>query len=126
MTIYYLLDAAVSEKEQGIKLTFYNPSKNKWKEILDTDYRPYFFIPYPILENDLKVIQELGLVISVVEKTDLFTRQTVKLTRVELEDFSGPLQISRQFTKLWEKEVPVVSSYMFDKNLVFGAKYRIE
>jgi len=125
LTIYYLLDAAVSEKEQGIKLTFFNPSKNKWKEIVDTNYRPYFFIPYPIPEDDLKVIQELGLGISVVEKTDLFTRQTVKLTRVELKDFSDQLELSRKFSKSWEKDVPVVSSYMYDNNLVFGAQYKI-
>jgi len=68
LTIYYLLDAAVSsEKEQGIKLTFFNPSNNKWKEILDTDYRPYFFIPYPIPEDDFKISQELGLGIRVEE-----------------------------------------------------------
>ena len=126
MTIYYLLDATVSEKEQGIKLTFFNPSKNKWKEIVDTDYRPYFFIPYPIPEDDLKLIQELGLGIRVVEKTDLFTRKTVKLTRVELKDFSDLLQLSRKFSKSWEKEVPVVSSYMYDNNLVFGAQYKIK
>jgi len=126
LTIYYLLDAAVSEKEQGIKLTFFNPSKNKWIEIVDTDYRPYFFIPHPIPEDDLKLIQELGLGIRVVEKTDLFTRQTVKLTRVELKDFSDFLQLSRKFSNSWEKEVPVVSSYMYDNNLVFGAQYKIK
>jgi len=126
LTIYYLLDAAVSEKEQGIKLTFYNPSKNKWKEIVDTDYRPYFFIPYPIPEDYLKVIQELGLGIEVVEKTDLFTRRPVKLTKVTLSDLSDPLEFSRKFSKSWEKEVPVVSSYMYDNNLVFGAKYRLK
>ena len=126
MTIFYLLDAAVSEKEQGIKLTFFNPSKNKWKEILDTDYRPYFFIPYPIPEDDLKLIQELELEISMVEKTDLFTRQTVKLTMVEMNDFYNTLEISRKFSKSWEKDVPVVSSYMYDNNLVFGAQYKIK
>ena len=126
LTIFYLLDAAVSEKEQGIKLTFYNPSKNKWEEIVDNNYRPYFFIPYPIPEDDLKVIQELELEINVVEKTDLFTRQTVKLTRVELDGFSNTLEISRRFTKSWEKDVPVISSYMYDNNLVFGAQYKIK
>lgn len=125
MTICYLLDAAVSEKEQCIKLTFFNPSKNKWKEILDNNYRPYFFIPYPIPEDDFKLIQELGLGIRVVEKKDLFTGQTVKLTRIELKNFSDPLQLSRKFSKSWEKDVPVVSSYMFDNNLVFGAQYKI-
>jgi DNA polymerase elongation subunit (family B) len=126
LSVYYLLDATVSKKERGIKLAFYNPSKNKWKQIVDNDYRPYFFIPYPILEDDFKVIQELELGIRVVEKTDLFSREPVKLTKVNLKDFSDPLQISRKFSKSWEKDVPVVSSYMYDKNLVFGAKYKIE
>jgi DNA polymerase elongation subunit (family B) len=126
LTIYYLLDATVSEKKQGITLVFYDPSMNKWKELLDADYRPYFFIPYPIPDEDYKEIQELGLDIKVVEKTDLFSRKPVKLTKVTLKDFSDPLQISRRFSKSWENEVPIVSSYMFDKNLLFGAKYKIK
>ena len=126
MTIFYLLDAAVSEKEQGIKMTFFNPPENKWKEVLDTEYRPYFFIPYPITEDDAKVIQELKLRTKFVEKTDLFSRQTIELTRVELGDLSDPLQASKKFSKSWEKDVSIVSSYMYDKNLVFGAQYRIK
>ncbi len=126
MTAYYLLDASVSEEEQGIKLVFYNPSTDKWKQIVDAEYRPYFFIPYPIPEDDYKEIQELGLGIDVVEKIDLFTRNNVKLTKVILSDFSDLKQASRKFSKSWENEVPVVFSYMFDKNLVFGAKYKIK
>jgi DNA polymerase elongation subunit (family B) len=125
LTIYYLLDATVLEKEQVIKLTFFNPSENKWKEVLDTEYRPYFFIPYSIPEEDLKVIRELKLRINFVEKTDLFSRQNVKLTKVELVDLSDPLQTSKNFSKSWENDVSIVSSYMYDKNLVFGAQYRI-
>jgi DNA polymerase elongation subunit (family B) len=125
LSIYYLMDAAVSEKDQGIKMTFFNPSENKWKEVLDTEYHPYFFIPYPTPEEDLIVIQELKLRTDSVEKTDLFSRQNVKLTRVELADFSDPRQISNRFSKSWEKDVSVISSYMYDKNLVFGAQYRI-
>jgi DNA polymerase elongation subunit (family B) len=124
--IYYLLDAAVSEKEQGIRMTFFNPSENKWKEVLDTEYRPYFFIPYPIPEDDLKVIQQSRLRTKLVEKNDLFSRQTINLTRVKLDDFSNPIQTSKKFSKSWEKDVSIVSSYMYDKNLVFGAKYRIK
>jgi len=60
-----------------------------------------------------------------VEKTDLFSRQTVKLTKVELFDLSEPLQTSKQFSKSWEKDISIVSSYMYDKNLVFGAQYDI-
>ena len=126
MTSYYLLDATVSETEQSIKLTFYNQSNKKWKTIVDTEYQPYFFIPYPIPEEDYTQIQQLGLGIEIVEKTDLFTRKTLKLTKVKLKDFSDPLQVSRKFNKSWENDVPVVSSYMFDNNLVFGAKYKIK
>ena len=126
MSINYLLDAAVSEKEQSIKLIFFNPSENKWIEISDTEYQPYFFIPHPIPKDDLKVIQELEIRTRVVEKTDLFTDQNLKLTKVCLEDFADPLQTSRKFSKSWEKYVPVVSSYMYDNDLVFGAQYKIQ
>ena len=126
LTIYYLLDAAISEKAQGIKLTFFDPSENKWKEILDTDYTPYFFIPYPISKDDLKVIDSLNLETIIVEKIDLFTRQTKKIVRINLKNFSDPTQISRKFSKSWEKDIPIVLSYMYDKNLVFGAQYKIQ
>ena len=126
MKIYYLLEAAVSEKDQGIKLTFFNPSENKWKEILDTDYRPYFFIPYPISEDDQKVLDNLNLEPIIVEKIDLFTRQTEKIAQINLNNFSDPAHISRQFSKSWEKDIPIVLSYAYDKNLVFGTQYKIQ
>ncbi len=125
LKIYYLLDAAVSEKDQGIKLTFYNPSGNKWEEILDTDYRPYFFIPYPISEDDQKVIDNLNLEPIITEKIDLFTRQTKKFVRINLKNFSDLIQVSRKFSKSWENDIPIVLSYIYDKNLVFGAQYKI-
>ena len=126
MTIYYLLDTTVLEKEQSIQLTFFDPITNNFKEILDTDYRPYFFTLYPIPQNDQKIIQEHKLTTKVVEKKDLFTGQTLKLTRIELKDFSDRHQLSRQLSKSWETDVGVVSSYMYDKNLVFGAQCKIE
>ncbi|MEJ2240785.1 MAG: DNA polymerase domain-containing protein [Candidatus Bathyarchaeota archaeon] len=126
MTIYYLLDAEVSEMDQGIKLTFFDPSENKWKELLDTDYLPYFLIPYPIPKDDLKVIDSLNLEPIIVEKIDLFTRKTKKFVRINLKNFSDPNKISRKFSKSWEKDIPIVLSYIYDKNLVFGAQYKIQ
>jgi len=126
LSINYLLDVAVSEKEQAIKLTFFNSSENKWTEVLDTNYHPYFFIPHPITKEDSAVIQELGVRTIVEDKTDLFTDQNVKLTRIELEDFSNPLLVSRKFSKSWENEVPTVSSYMYDNGLTFGAQYNVQ
>ena len=126
LTIYYLLDTAIAEKEQGIKLTFFNPSQNKYKEILDTNYRPYFFTLYPIPKNEQKIITEFEVKTSVVEKKDFFSGQTLKLTKIELTDFSDRQQLSKKLSKSWETEVDVISSYMYDKNYVFGAQYKIE
>ncbi len=102
MSINYLLNVVVSEKEQAVNLTFFNSSDNKWIELLDSDYRPYFFISHPITKEDVTVIQELGVRTRVEDKTDLFTGQNVKLTRIALEDFSDHLQISRKFSKSWQ------------------------
>jgi DNA polymerase elongation subunit (family B) len=121
-----LLDASVSEKEKCIKLTFFNPSKNEYTEKLDYDYRPYFYIPHPPPEHDLEIIKESGITTKLEEKTDLFTGQNITVTRIELEDFSEPIKSARKFIKSWENDVPVVSSYMYDRDLVFGAQYQIK
>ena len=126
LIIFYLLDTTVLEKEQGIRLTFFDPTQNKYKEILDATYRPYFFTLYPMPQDDLKIIQEHKIRTSVVEKKDFFTGQTLKLTRIELKDFSNRQQLSKKLSKSWETDVGVVLSYMYDKNLVFGAQYKIE
>ena len=126
MTINYLIDASILEKENAIKLSFFNPSKNLWEEIVDYNYRPYFFIPYPIPKDDLEVMKDLKFDMQVLEKVDLFSGEPVKLAKIELRDFSGFLQISRKFSQTWESEVSIVSSYMYDKGLVFGAQYKIK
>jgi DNA polymerase elongation subunit (family B) len=120
------LNAQISEKEQAIKLTFFNSSGNKWIEVLDTNYRPYFFISHPITKKDGAFIGKLKVRKKVENKTELFTGQNVKLTRIELNEFSNSLQVSKNFNKSWENEVPVVSSYIYDKTLTFGAQYNVQ
>lgn len=41
--VHYLIDAeAIPE---GVRLTFFHPPTQEWREVLDKDYRPYFFVP---------------------------------------------------------------------------------
>ena len=61
-----------------------------------------------------------------VEKTELFSGQRIKLSKIEVDDFSDPLQVSKNFSKSWENDVPIVLSYMYDNDLVFGAQYKIK
>lgn len=109
-----------------MKLILYNPSNNTWKEIVDSSYKPYFFVPHPLSKKDREVTNELEIKTTVEEKMDLFTDQAVKVTRLELDDYSDPLLISKKFSKSWENEVPIVSGYVFDKGLTFGAQHYIK
>jgi DNA polymerase elongation subunit (family B) len=109
-----------------MKLTLYNPSKNTWKEILDANYRPYFFVPHPLNKKDREIIKEVEIETKIEEKTDLFTGQSIKVTRMELTDYSDPYQVSKRFTQSWESEVPTVSSYVYDNGLTFGALHKVE
>ena len=61
----------------------------------------------------------------VEEKRELFTDQTIKVTRVELEVSSNPMRASKRFEKSWEHDVPSVLSYAYDHGLTFGAQHHI-
>ncbi|KON32714.1 MAG: hypothetical protein AC479_06935, partial [miscellaneous Crenarchaeota group-6 archaeon AD8-1] len=69
-------------------------------------------------------VVDLG--VEIVEKIDLFTGKRLKLSKIELNDSFDVLDLSKKFTKSWESDISVVSSYMYDKNLVFGSQYNIK
>ena len=88
-----------------MKLTLFNSSTDAWEEVLDKDYRPYFFVPHPLSQRDRETVEELGAKTEAEEKWDLFSGQTVIVTRVEIES-SDPRWASERFEKAWEGEVP--------------------
>ncbi len=124
LAFHYLINAeAIPE---GVKLTFSNPSTDSWEEFVDQDYRPYFFILYPLSQRDQETVKGLGAKTRVEEKEDLFTGQTVRVSRVEIGGSSDPRWASERFEKAWEGEVPYILGYLYDQGLVFGAQHLIE
>ncbi|MFB0504667.1 MAG: DNA polymerase domain-containing protein [Candidatus Bathyarchaeia archaeon] len=121
MTVYYLLGAEVVP--DGLKLLFFNQQTSNLEEMLDEDYRPYFFVPHPLSKADEKIVDEFGLNTEAVEKKELFSDQLVKVTKVELRGYSDPKETSEKFENAWEGEVPYVLGYMYDHGLVFGAQH---
>ena len=121
---HYLINA--EPIRGGVKLIFFNSSTDTLEEVETQDYRPYFFIPYPMSNRDQETIEELNVKIKVEEKKELFTNQTIKVTRVELEASSNSNQVSEKFEKSWEGEVPQILSYAYDRGLVFGAQHHIQ
>ena len=109
-----------------IHLVLYDSSTEKLRNIRDEMYKPYFFTGYPLSEEDEKVVQSLNARISVAEKTDLFTGEPRKLTRLEFDDPQFLLAAAKRLKQRWEDRVPYVLSYVYDRGLVFGAPYSLE
>lgn len=107
-------------------LILFNPSTEALEEVLDKDYRPYFFIPYPQTLKDQEILNELRAKTRLEEKKDLFTGQTIRVTRVEMEGASDLKRASEGFDKAWESEVPLILSYVYDQDLTFGAQHSIQ
>ena len=124
LAVHYLISAeAVLE---GVKLTLFNPSTGAWEEALDKDYRPYFFVPHPLSQRDRETVEGLRAKTRVEKKRNLFTGQTVKVTRVEIEGSFDPRWASEKFEKAWEGMVPYILGYVYDHDLTFGARHLIQ
>ncbi|MCK4952212.1 hypothetical protein KAS14_00285 [Candidatus Bathyarchaeota archaeon] len=124
MEIYYLIDSEATKK--GIESRLYNPSTGRMKKIMDTRYRPYFFIPHPLSRDDEETVLGLGAKTRVVEKRNLFTGKMHKIILVEIEEFYNLKWISEKFKKAWEGEVPLILGYVYDHDLAFGAQHIIK
>ena len=97
LTVHYLIDAKAAK--EGVRLTLFNPSTDAWEEVLNKDYRPYFFIPHPLTRKDRETLDGLRAKTRLEEKRELFTGQTVRVTRVEIEGSSDPRWASERFEK---------------------------
>jgi len=124
LRVNYLIDAKANKR--GVTLTFFNPSTDTCKEVLNRDYRPYFFIRHPMTRKDRETVEELGADTRVEEKRELFTGQSVRVTKVEITDSSNLRRASQGFEKSWEVEVPFILSYVYDQGLNFGAQHLIQ
>jgi DNA polymerase elongation subunit (family B) len=124
LEVHYLIDVKAAAK--GVRLNLFTPSTSVWEEVLDKEYRPYFFIPHPISRRDRETVEGLGAKTMVDEKRDLFTGHKVRVTKVEIEEASDLRSASKKFEKAWEGEVPYILGYAYDQGLNFGAQHLIQ
>jgi len=124
LAVHYLIDAKAAK--EGVRLNLFSPSTGASKEVLDKEYRPYFFVPHPLTRKDQETIEGLGAKTRVEEKRELLTGQPIRVTKVETEVFFDPREASRRFEKSWESEVPLILGYIYDQDLTFGAQCLIQ
>jgi len=122
--VWYLIDAASAGSV--IKLRFYDPSNDSIKEITDTSYKPFFFLPYPLSKADEETVRNFYGEVEVVKKTDLYTNETREVAKVKVykPEFLG--KAMRKSETVWESEIEFSHSYAYDKGLIFGAQHRMQ
>lgn len=123
----YLLDVlggfdAVSQSP-FIKLRFYNTSTSQVEEFVDREYKPFFFVPYPLSKKDEMSIQKFRGEVEIVKKRDLYSDEWKEMAKVKVQDPRLLRKVNREFEKAWESEVDFGRGYAYDKGLVFGVPY---
>jgi DNA polymerase elongation subunit (family B) len=123
LSLYYLSDA----KTEGriIVLRFFNAQTNETQEVRDSDYKPYFYLPYPLSQADEEGVRSLYGETHVVKKRDLLTDEVKEYTKVSVLTLDAFSKASKTFNHIWESELEYTQSYVYDHNLTFGALYTI-
>jgi len=115
----YLLDATVTQANM-INLRFLN-AKGEVEEFTDEKYRPYFLAPYPLTSEDAATVRYFSGEVQEVEKIDLFSGEKQIYGKISWPNHTIAQKAAERFQQCWENEIECARSYVYDKNLIFGA-----
>lgn len=121
MDTWYLIDAKTANGT--VTLRFCDASGKEVKEVKDSQYEPYFLIPYPLSEKEAYTIDRIVGKVSKIQKSDLFTGEVKTLTKVLVKNPENIEKFSKMFENTWESEIDFARGYIYDHGLVFGAQY---
>ena len=124
MSLYYLLDVTTEGRIVVLKLLEANTGEQK--EVRDSDYKPYFYVPYPCSQIDEEGIRSLYGEKQVVKKSILLTEEMQDFTRVTVFTLDAFHKAGKTFDRVYESEIEYSQSYVYDHDLVFGALYSME
>jgi DNA polymerase elongation subunit (family B) len=125
LNVWFLLDAKV-EGSNTVKLRFFDPSEDAIRELKDSNCKPYFYVPYPLGQQDEEIIRSLNGEVEVVRKTDLYTNQERTIAKVKVQKPDLVSQAQKKLETSWESEIDFHHSYAYDYGLVFGAPHVVQ
>jgi hypothetical protein len=124
LSFYYLLDARAEGRV--IVLRLLDAQTGQPREIRDSDYKPYFYLPSPCSQTDEQGIRSLYGETQIVKKRGLFTEELEDYTKVTVFTSNALQKANKTFNRVWENEIDYTQSYAYDHDLTFGAPYTIE
>jgi DNA polymerase elongation subunit (family B) len=117
----YLLD--VKTEGRIVTLRFHDSRSEEPWEVRDWDYKPYFYLPYPLSQADEGGVRTLYGGTQAVRKRVLLTDEVKDYAKVTVLTLDALHKASRIFNQVWESEIDYGQCYVYDRNLVFGALY---
>jgi len=121
---WYLVDAETIG--DAVVLKFCDASGERIKNVEDSEYEPYFLIPYPLNERDKYTVERIVGTASTVQKHDLFSNKTKTLAKVTVKNPKNVEGFSKLFETVWENEIELSRGYIYDHGLVFGSQYALK
>jgi len=121
---WYLVDAKTIGS--AVALRFCDASGERITEVKESEYEPYFLIPYPLGERDKYTVDRIVGKISTVQKNDVFSNKTKTLTKVTIKNPENVERFSKLFGDVWENEIEFSRGYIYDNGLVFGSQYALK
>jgi len=122
MDIWYLIDAQT--ESDAVKLRFHDESTKELREVKDSEYRPYFLVPYPLSEKDEYAVNRIFGQVSKIKKRDLFTNEIRTVSKIEIKDPNNIQRFSNMFEHAWESEIEFGRGYVYDHAMVFGSQHQ--
>jgi DNA polymerase elongation subunit (family B) len=121
---WYLIDALI--EGSLIKLRLFDPESDQLKEVKDSNYKPYFIIPFPPSPADQENLRSLPGEFEVVNKIDLYTHELRQLGKVSVYKPAFIKKTMKKFVSIWESEIEFNHSYVYDHGLIFGAQHAVQ
>lgn len=119
MEALYFIDAKVTETN-AIKLRFCD-IRGKVEEFIRNEYKPYFYAPHPLRDEEIKIVNYLSGNMQPIEKIDLFDGESKTFAKIFWPNPKIATRASKSFHRIWEHEIEFSKSYVFDNGLIFGA-----
>ncbi len=119
----FLWNVSFTDTSREVKLEFYDSSSGELQKFSVNDYRPYFFVAYPLSKDEEEVVASFEGETELVRKRILFTEEVMQLVKVKAWTPAFFKKLARQFGNVWESEIDYGRSYVYDSGLVFGAPY---
>ncbi len=119
----FLWNVSFTDTSREVKLEFYDSSSGELRKFSVSNYRPYFFVVYPLSKDEEEAVASFQGEIELVRKQNLFTEEVMQLVKVKAWTPAFLKKLARQFRNVWESEIDYGRSYIYDSGLVFGAPY---